>query len=203
MTYFLGLTGGIATGKTTADSFFKKGKIPVIDADQVAHELMNKGKQSYQAIVVHFGRQILDQDGSIDRKKLAEIVFNDKTMLKELNQITHPIIRNEILMQMHNYELKKVPLVILDVPLLFEAHYEDLCNSVVVISSSPQLQLARLQIRNNLNKEQAISRINSQMSLQEKEKLADFVVLNNGSVSELEDKLNNILVKIGIRSSAR
>ena len=197
MTYFLGLTGGIATGKTTADAFFEKKNIPIIDADRVAHDLMKKNGASYTAIVDHFGASILNDEKEIDRKKLGKIVFGAPAKLNELNQITHPLIRKAIVLQMQNYQKKDTPLAILDVPLLFETHYDQLCDSVLVISADLSHQLARLQERNNLNKAQAMSRINSQMKLQEKEKLADFVVDNNGSIADLEAKLSQILVRIG------
>ncbi|CCI81779.1 dephospho-CoA kinase [Lactobacillus hominis] len=197
MTYFLGLTGGIATGKTTADAFFEKKNIPIIDADRVAHDLMQKNGASYTAIVDHFGASILNDEKEIDRKKLGKIVFGAPAKLNELNQITHPLIRKAIVLQMQNYQKKDTPLAILDVPLLFETHYDQLCDSVLVISADLSHQLARLQERNNLNKAQAMSRINSQMKLQEKEKLADFVVDNNGSIADLEAKLSQILVRIG------
>ena len=197
MTYFLGLTGGIATGKTTADGFFEKKNIPIIDADRVAHDLMQKNGASYTAIVDHFGASILNDEKEIDRKKLGKIVFGAPAKLNELNQITHPLIRKAIVLQMQNYQKKDTPLAILDVPLLFETHYDQLCDSVLVISADLSHQLARLQERNNLNKAQAMSRINSQMKLQEKEKLADFVVDNNGSIADLEAKLSQILVRIG------
>lgn len=197
MTYFLGLTGGIATGKTTADAFFEKKNIPIIDADRVAHDLMQKNGASYTAIVDHFGASILNDEKEIDRKKLGKIVFGAPAKLNELNQITHPLIRKAIVLQMQNYQKKDTSLAILDVPLLFETHYDQLCDSVLVISADLSHQLARLQERNNLNKAQAMSRINSQMKLQEKEKLADFVVDNNGSIADLEAKLSQILVRIG------
>ena len=128
---------------------------------------------------------------------MGKIVFGAPAKLNELNQITHPLIRKAIVLQMQNYQKKDTPLAILDVPLLFETHYDQLCDSVLVISADLSHQLARLQERNNLNKAQAMSRINSQMKLQEKEKLADFVVDNNGSIADLEAKLSQILVRIG------
>lgn len=196
MTYFLGLTGGIATGKTTADDYFRKRKIPIIDADMVAHQLMQKGRKSYTAIVNNFGNSILDDHQEIDRKKLGQIVFTDPQQLARLNKITHPIIRQEIISQMDQFQKCGTKLVILDVPLLFESNYQKLCNSVLVVTTSPELQLQRLQARNNLNKSAAMRRIDSQMDLSKKEAMADFVVQNNTTINDLEEKLARVLDKI-------
>lgn len=196
MTYFLGLTGGIATGKTAADDYFRKRKIPIIDADTVAHQLMQKRRKSYTAIVNNFGNSILDDHQEIDRKKLGQIVFTDPQQLARLNKITHPIIRQEIISQMDQFQKCGTKLVILDVPLLFESNYQKLCDSVLVVTTSPELQLQRLQARNNLNKSAAMRRIDSQMDLSKKEAMADFVVQNNTTITDLEEKLARVLDKI-------
>ena len=96
MTYFLGLTGGIASGKSTADEFFEKQNIPIIDSDLIAHQIMEVGQKGYQAIVNYFGSNILNDDQTINRHKLGGIVFNDKTKLKKLNEITHPLVHQKI-----------------------------------------------------------------------------------------------------------
>lgn len=197
MTYFLGLTGGIATGKSTADEFFKKKNIPIVDSDQIAHELMAKDQASYQAIVGHFGNEILAADGEIDRKKLGSIVFNDKNQLKRLNELTHPLILNNMEEKITQYQAQGVPLVILDIPLLFEDDLSHYCDATLLVTAPPQLELSRLMARNNLSKEDAQKRIASQMPLSEKEKLADYVIENAGTVNDLENKLSSLLEEIG------
>ena len=197
MTYFLGLTGGIASGKSTADEFFKKRKIPIIDSDLIAHRIMEIGQNGYKAVVDYFGNDILHDDQTIDRRKLGAIVFNDREKLKKLNEITHPLVHQEIEQQMVQYRANHEKLVVIDVPLLFESGFESLCNGVLVISITPELQLERLMKRNNFVKKEAIARINNQMPLSEKEKRATYVVTNTGTIDDLEKKLSNLLQEIG------
>ncbi|OYS00464.1 dephospho-CoA kinase [Lactobacillus taiwanensis] len=197
MTYFLGLTGGIASGKSTADDFFKKKNIPIIDSDLIAHKIMEVGQAGYQAVVDYFGSKILTDNQTINRRKLGEIVFNDQAKLKKLNSLTHPLVHQEIKRQMEQYRLNQEKLVVIDVPLLFESGFESLCDGVLVISISPELQLKRLMKRNNFTEKEALSRINNQMPLNEKEKRATYVVANTGTINDLEKKLSDLLQKIG------
>lgn len=197
MTYFLGLTGGIASGKSTADEFFKKKKIPIIDSDLIAHKIMEIGQNGYKAVVDYFGTDILNDDQTINRRKLGGIVFNDKAKLKKLNKLTHPLVHQEIKQQMARYRANQEKLVVIDVPLLFESGFESLCNGVLVISITPELQIERLMKRNNFTKKEAIARINNQMPLSEKEKRATYVVANTGTIDDLEKKLSDLLQEIG------
>ena len=192
MTYFLGLTGGIASGKSTADEFFKKKKIPIIDSDLIAHKIMEIGQNGYKAVVDYFGTDILNDDQTINRRKLGGIVFNDKAKLKKLNELTHPLVHQEIKQQMAQYRANQENLVVIDVPLLFESSFESLCNGVLVISISPELMK-----RNDFTKKEAIVRINNQMPLSEKEKRATYVVANTGTIGDLEKKLSDLLQEIG------
>lgn len=197
MTYFLGLTGGIASGKSTADEFFKKKKIPIIDSDLIAHRIMEIGQNGYKAVVDYFGTDILNDDQTINRRKLGGIVFNDKAKLKKLNELTHPLVHQEIKQQMARYRANQEKLVVIDVPLLFESGFESLCNGVLVISITPELQIERLMKRNAFTKKEAIARINNQMPLSEKEKRATYVVANTGTIDDLEKKLSDLLQEIG------
>lgn len=196
MTYFLGLTGGIATGKSTADAIFKEQGFPIIDADEIAHQLMLPNKKNYNEIVKEFGTEILKSDQAINRKKLGEIVFNDKMKLTLLNEITHPNIVAEIKKQMLEFQQDQNALIVLDIPLLFEGKLEYLCDGVLLISASEQNQLQRLMVRNNLSEKQAASRIASQMPLIEKKRLADYVIENNGSVGDLRKKITAVLTSL-------
>lgn len=197
MTYFLGLTGGIASGKSTADDFFKKENIPIIDSDLIVHQIMEVGQNGYNAVVAYFGTNILNDDQTINRRQLGEIVFSDKAKLKKLNELTHPLVHQEIKLQMEQYSLEKEKLVVIDVPLLFESGFESLCDGVLVISISPELQIKRLMKRNNFTKKEALARIDNQMPLSEKEKRATYVVANIGKISDLEEKLSDLLQEIG------
>lgn len=120
MTQVLGLTGGIATGKSTADEFFKKQSIPIIDSDKIAYKIMDIGKPAYQKVKLIFGDEFLNEDKSINRKKLGHLVFSDSKELKKLNDITHPLIYQEIQEKIQVEKNKKTPLVIVDAPVLLK-----------------------------------------------------------------------------------
>lgn len=196
MTLVLGLTGGIATGKSTADEFFKNKNIPIIDSDKIAHNIMNVGKPAWKKVKETFGTDYLNSDQSVNRKKLGKLVFNNEAELKKLNEITHPLIYQEIQEKIKTEKDKNVPLVIVDAPILFETGGQNYCDKTVVITLPPKIQLERLMARNNLSKEDALSRINAQMPLEQKEKLATYVVDNAGTIEELDSKLEQVLKKI-------
>lgn len=196
MSYVLALTGGIATGKSTADDFFKKKNIPIIDCDQVAHELMKPGNASWQVIKDHFGVEYLNSDQTINRKKLGQLVFSNKRALSELNQLTHPLIFDKTVAKIKEYQ--NFALVILDAPVYFEAGLDKkhVANGVLVITLPEKMQLQRLKERNHLTDEEARIRMQSQLPMVKKEQLADFVIENTGTIKELENKLAQLLVKI-------
>ena len=196
MTYVLALTGGIATGKSTADQFFKDKNIPVIDCDQIAHDLMKPQNASWKAIKENFGTAYLNKNQTINRKKLGQLVFSDQKALKQLNQLTHPLIFAKTVQKIQNYQTQK--LVILDAPVYFESRMnkKKLANGVLVITLPQEVQLARLKKRNGLTDKEAKMRINSQMPLAKKAAMADFVIENTGTIKELENKLEQLLLKI-------
>lgn len=196
MTLVLGLTGGIATGKSTADEFFKKKNIPIIDSDLIAHNIMDVGKPAWKQVRDTFGLEYINPDQTVNRKKLGNLVFNNSAELKKLNDITHPLIYQEIQEKIKKEKDKKTPLVIVDAPILFETGGQNYCDKTLVISLPEDLQVKRLMARNNLTKKEALSRINSQMPLAKKEKLATFVVDNAGTIEELECKLEKLLNEI-------
>lgn len=196
MTLVLGLTGGIATGKSTADHFFRQKNIPVIDADEIAHSLLEVDEPGYLAIKKHFGDAYFRDDRSLDRAKLGQLVFNDHHKLEELDAITHPLVFKEIKRQIKVEKQKKTPLIVLDIPLLFESNAQKYCDRILVITSSEKVELKRLKKRNNLTTDEALARIHSQMPLKEKEAQASYVVDNTGTINELEEKLNQVLVAI-------
>lgn len=196
MSYVLALTGGIATGKSTADNFFKKKKIPVIDCDQIAHELMKPDQASWQAVKNNFGKEYLNPNQTINHKKLGQLVFNDKNALAKLNQLTHPLIFAKTIQKIKEYQNSS--LIILDAPVYFESGMDkkNIANGVLVITLPFELQLKRLKERNQLTDKEAKARINSQIPLKKKAQMADFVIANTGTIKELENKLEQILIKI-------
>lgn len=196
MTLVLGLTGGIASGKSTADSFFLKRNLPVIDSDVIAHDILNIGQLGYKKVISYFGQDILNSDRTLNRKKLGQIVFNDQSKLNVLNQITHPLIFSEIEDKITQNKLFKKPVVIVDAPLLFETKVKDYCDKTLLIAVPEELQVQRLMTRDRLNKTEALNRIKTQMPLSQKEKLADYVITNTGTIKELETKLANLLCEL-------
>ena len=196
MTKILGLTGGIASGKSTADVFFREKQIPVIDCDQIAHDILNKGEKGYELVLKRFGMNILKSDRSINRSELGQIVFNDKKQLEALNRITHPLIFQEIQAKIALNNPSKNSLVVVDAPVLFEANGQKYCDFTLLIAIPESLQMKRLMLRDHLSKGAALKRIRSQMPLSQKEKLADFVINNTGTKQDLKSKLEKLLLKI-------
>lgn len=189
----LGLTGGIATGKSTVSKLFAKEGITVLDSDLIAHDLMKKDREAYKKIVSHFKEDILDEEKEIDRRKLSKIVFNNYDELKHLNRIVHPLVRKFILSYIRKSEEK---LIVLDVPLLFEAKFDEICDKILVVSCSYEKQIKRIMERNNITEKEAVLRINSQMPLNKKISKASFVIDNSYTLSDLEKEFSKLYALI-------
>lgn len=192
----LGLTGGIATGKTTISNYLKSINIPVLDADEYARKVVEPGTPGLAEITNTFGEQILQPDGSLNRKLLGQIVFNDSSARQTLNDITHPRIQQMMADELHRLAEQQTPLVILDIPLLLENNNVAGADAVMVVSIPESLQLTRLMQRNNLTEKEAHARISAQMPLVEKEKLADFVIDNSGTISNMQKQVEKVIQKI-------
>ena len=193
MTMVIGLTGGIATGKTTVSNYLKELGYPVIDADVVARQVVEPGTKGLRMITDTFGEKVLTSDGQLDRQQLAQLVFTSSEQLQQLNRILQPIIRERI---QELISTSKDSVVVIDVPLLYEQHYEELCDVVMVVSVQPQQQLERLMNRNHLTMDEAKNRVASQMPLSSKERLADVVIDNNGSVEETRQQVKRWLNQV-------
>ncbi len=194
----IGLTGGIASGKSTVAAMFRDLHIPVIDADEIAHRVTAIDGEAYQSIVETFGSDILDSNGAIDRRKLGAIVFHDEQKRKQLNAIVHPLVRKHMLQQKEQYARKGEKAVVLDIPLLFESNLEHLVDRILVVYVDEQIQLRRLCERNGFSFEEAWARIKSQMPLEQKRKKADAVIDNNGTIEQTKRQLYERLVEWGI-----
>lgn len=201
MTLVIGLTGSIATGKTTISNMFQQLNIPVIDADQIARDVVQPGETALKKIADVFGQSILHEDGSLNRQALGDIVFNDKEKLETLNNIIHPAIRKEMTRQKESYIKKDVPCVVLDIPLLFENKLEYLVNKIIVVYVNEQVQLERLMARDKSTKEDALSRIKSQISIEKKKDKADAVINNNDTIEHSFHQLKDILNKWQIQTN--
>ncbi|HGH7180841.1 dephospho-CoA kinase [Bacillus luti] len=198
MTVVIGLTGGIASGKSTVSEMFRELSIPVIDADVIAREVVEQGKPAYNKIVETFGTEVLQQDGELDRPKLGSIVFYNEEKRLQLNKIVHPAVREEMNTQKEMYIKKGVQAIVLDIPLLFESKLTSLVDRVLVVAVTPNTQLNRLMKRNNFSEKEATARIQSQMPLEEKVKNADEVINNDGTIMGTKTQLQVILKKWNI-----
>lgn len=180
MTYLLGLTGGIASGKSTVSRVFKAAGYPVVDADVIARRIVEPGRPALARIVQAFGPQVLREDGKLNRAKLGEIVFSNPRRLEALNQINRPYLRAAINQALAQAKAGGASIVVGDIPLLYEADYADAFDGIAVVTVNPDVQLARLMTRDGLTEVEAKDRIASQIPLAKKAALADFVIDNNG-----------------------
>ena len=178
----IGLTGGIASGKSTVSNILKKAGAVIIDADRIARDVVKKGLPAYQEIRDTFGDNVLSPDGEIDRSVLGDIIFNDPQKKQLLNRIVHPYVSKETNFQLKHIE-KTHPntIVILDIPLLMEAQMHKDFSDIIVVYVPEHTQIERLMQRDGISKADARARIHSQMPIEEKKDLATIVIDNSGT----------------------
>ena len=189
----VGLTGGIASGKSTVSNILKKFDIYIADADKIAKDLGNR-EDVIKEIQEKISKDILDDKNNIDRTKLKNIVFSDKTKLKVLNSIFHPKIKEEL--KKIKLNSSKNDIIIFDVPLLFETDIYKMCDKNILVYVDEEIQIQRLILRDKITRELAKKIIDSQMSLGEKKLKSDIFIENNGTISELEEKIEIIYKNI-------
>jgi dephospho-CoA kinase len=183
----VGLTGGIACGKSTVAGMFVERGAYLIDFDKLAHQVQEKGKPAWQKIVDGFGKGILADDGTIDRVKLGKVVFADQNKLAELNKIVHPFVYGEWSARLQKIKRKDAHAIVLaDLPLLFEGNKQHLFDVTLLVLIDPEEQIVRLIKRNKISRDEAEKRLKSQMPIHEKKALADMVIDNRGSILETE-----------------
>lgn len=192
-TLIIGLTGSIASGKSTVAGMFTEFDLPVIDADKISRLVVEPGQQAYTDIVAVFGRDILLPDETIDRSKLGRIIFADKEKREQLNGIVHPAVRQKMLKERDHYIQKGYRCVVMDIPLLFESQLTHFVDTTMVVYVQELNQLNRLMNRNGFSEEEAYQRIQSQMSMDEKKELADIVLDNNGTIEQTYQQLKTYL----------
>lgn len=192
----IALTGGIASGKSTVSQWFIEKGIPVIDCDALVHSSYNEGGLMYQAVVDTFGPRILTAQGEIDRKLLGEIVFQNDVALKQLSDITHPIVRSMVDQNVKELQALGQELIVVDIPLLYESGMENHYDQVMVVYIPPEQQLERLMRRNGFSEMEAKRRIASQMCLGDKAKLADYVINNDEGLDQLYQQLEALLKRL-------
>ena len=194
-TTIIGLTGGTGCGKTTVCSILKKYNAYIIDADKIAHSVIKKGKDAYIQIVDYFGNNILNDDKEIDRKKLGKIVFSDKEKLDYLTKTTHKYIVKEIKQLINTKkEENKYNYIVIDAPLLIEANLHKIVDTVWIVYANLETRIQRLKVRDNIEEDVIINRINSQTSFEENKKFADFVIFNDEGAN-LEEIIKQQLKK--------
>lgn len=177
----VGLTGGIATGKSLVASELKRLGAFVIDADRIAREVVEPGRPAYADIVREFGKGVLKADGSLDRKALAGIVFSDRAALERLNAITHPRIRERIREEAERLSAEGASLIVLDVALLIEMGVKYEVEKIIVVAAERKQQIERTMMRDGLTAEEAERRLSCQMDIKEKLGYADYVIDNSGT----------------------
>ncbi|MDE0331834.1 MAG: dephospho-CoA kinase [Nitrospinae bacterium] len=190
----VGLTGGIASGKTTVSGMFRELGFPIIDADLIAREVVAPGSRALQAIVDAFSEEILTDDKSLNRARLGEIVFSDPARKKVLENILHPAIIAEQDRRLRDLEREgRTPVAIVDAAVMIESGSWRRFDSIVVVDCDESQQISRLRQRNAMNEEEAIRRINAQMPLSEKVKYADHVIDNRGSIDDTRKQVEELM----------
>ena len=195
MARIIGITGGIASGKSTVTEFLRQQGYQVIDADQVVHELQEPGERLYQALLSTFGSSILQEDGRLDRPKLGAMIFGNPELLEQSSQIQNQIIREELAGR-RDLLAETEDIFFMDLPLLFELQYEDWFDQIWLVDVTEETQLSRLMTRNALSQEEAEKRIAAQLSLREKRKRSDVLIDNNGSLEETRQQIRDALQKL-------
>ena len=188
----IGLTGGIASGKSTVSRILQSMGAVAIDADAIAHELAEPGAPLYEAYITHWGAGILTPEGTLDRRKIGDIVFADEDERRWLDDVSHPLLYREVQRRLAALCTSDVQTVVLDAPLLFEAGWERLADETWVVVLPRDIQLRRLMARNHYTEEEALSRMESQLSQEEKMRRADVVIDNRGSEAQLEKKVQEV-----------
>jgi dephospho-CoA kinase len=192
----VGLTGGIASGKSTVAAILQRFGAQIIDADSLAREVVEPGKPAWREIIDTFGTDILQQDQTLDRKKLRALVFDDSEKRKKLEAITHPKIRELAEQRIRELTAGGASLIVYVAPLLFEAKIHLWLRPVILVTCDSATQKQRLRERDHLTDAEIDNHLRAQLSLEEKRRLADFVVENVGSLSDLEREVAAVLERI-------
>lgn len=192
----IGLTGGIATGKSSVAKLFRRVGFRVIDADNLYKELSKPGNVLYNKLIATFSASIIGEDYDIDWKRLGGIVFADEGARKRLNEITHPMVREEISRQVEAGRKANEGFLVLEIPLLFETGYQTMCDATVLVKTDPDTQLRRLMARDGIDRETAMRKISAQMPLDQKIRLATYVIDNSADLVKTEKQFYQVLAKI-------
>ena len=192
----IGLTGGIASGKSTVAAILRRLGAAIINADDLSREVVQPGQEAWQKIIDSFGEQILQEDQTLDRKQLRKIVFDNREARQKLEAIIHPRVRSLAEQRVRELAAAGSSIIVYEVPLLFENQIHLWLRPVILVACDMATQKNRLQKRDRLTDTEAQQHLEAQMSLADKRKLADYVIDNNGSLEELEQQVRAVLQKI-------
>lgn len=193
----IGLTGSMASGKSTVAAMLRKAQIPVIDADDLARQVCKPGSPVLKKIVEKFGLAILDSDGSLNRGALATLVFDNPNSLKNLEEIVHPAIHHLFLLEVSKLKEQKVSVAVYMAPLLFEKNLDPLFDKIILVTAPENILLDRVIKRDNMTLSQAKKRLKQQLSTEEKALRADEIIDNSGTKEELFMQIKNVWKKLG------
>lgn len=193
MGQIIGITGGIASGKSSVSLYLQELGFTIVDADLASRAVVEPGEEAYHQVVKAFGEDILLTDGNIDRAKLGSIIFHDQEKRLLLNGIVHPAVRNWMRLKTEEALASGEETVFMDIPLLFESKLTFMVEKTLLIYVDEQVQLKRLMNRNGLSETEALARIHSQMPLADKKALADAVIDNNGDINDTKRQVKAIL----------
>ena len=188
----IGLTGGIACGKSAVSHVLRGLGAGIIDADRIGHEVLYAGQEAYSQVVQAFGQEILNEQGEIDRKRLGAMVFAEKKKLSQLNSITHPHIINNIVKQIEAGD----GIIVLDAALLFETGLDALCDEIWLVTAKKEEQLRRILLRDGLSRQEAERRVQSQGDYAQKRGKAKHIIDNSGSLGELEREVKRLYQQV-------
>lgn len=194
---WVGLTGGIATGKSTVAKILRDFGLPVVDADSIAREVTRPDTVGLKKLVSEFGADILSTSGELNRKYLAGLIFSSPVKRSRIEGILHPLIQEVRAKERLELERKGCELAFYDVPLLFEKNLQDEFDAVVLVYVRPEIQKQRLLERDHLSDQQIVERLSAQISIDEKLKMADFLIFNNGNLGDLKANVLSVVKELG------
>ena len=194
----IGVTGGIASGKSSVSKWLVSKGYPVIDADVAARKVVEPGMPALDEIKKVFGPDICLTNGTLDRKKLGAIVFSDSEKRLMLNRIVHPAVRKWMTEETEKAIQRGATLIFMDIPLLFESNLTHMVEKVILVYVNPEVQLKRLMDRDHYTEEEALARIKAQMPIEDKKELADYIVDNNGEFTRTEEQLIKLIQQLDI-----
>lgn len=200
---WIGLTGGIASGKSTAAEHLARKGFSVVDADQLAHQVVALGSLGLKKVLQEFGTEFQEPDGSLDRKKMGQLIFKDASARDRLEKIIHPLVQDEVRRLKLKFEQAGTAIAFYDIPLLFEKRLEKNFDAILLITCSEDLQKQRLQLRNQMSDKDISDRLSSQISLVEKEKKSDFVVRNDKDLEDLYRNLDSVVLQMTQKAYSR